>query len=54
MKAKIFKRLKTINHLKNRALVKMDFDKFHKLEKRSELIEYYLKQQPIINREILI
>jgi len=54
MKTRIFKRLKTINLLKERALDKNDFDKFERLEKRSQLIEYYLKEQPIINRKILI
>jgi len=45
MKAKLFKRLKVINLLKDRAHEKNNFDKFEKLEKRAQLIEYFLNTQ---------
>ena len=54
MKSTLFKRLRVINLLKQRAFDKNDFNKFERLESRSKLIEYYLKGQPIINRDILI
>ncbi len=53
-KAKIFKRLRVINLLMQRAYHKCDFEKFEKLEKRAKLIIYHLDNQPIINRDILI
>ena len=53
-KNRIFKRLKVIYLLMERAHQKNDFDKFCKLEKRAELIEYHLSEQPIINREIIL
>lgn len=54
MKARLFKRLKVINLLKQRALDKDDIIKCERLQKRAELIEYHFDSQPIINREIII
>jgi len=53
-KKRIFKRLKVIYLLMQRPHKKNDFDKFRRLEKRAELIEYHLSEQPVSNREILI
>lgn len=53
-KNKIFKRLRVINLLMQRACDKCDFEKFERLEKRAKLIIYHLEKQPIINRDILI
>lgn len=54
MKARLFKRLKVINLLKKRSYDKNQFEKFHKLENRAELIKYHLDTQPIINRDIIV
>lgn len=54
MKARLFKRLKVINLLKQRALDKDNIEKVERLQKRAELIEYHFDSQPIINRDIKI
>ena len=54
MKARLFKRLKVINLLSQRALDKNEIDKCERLQDRARLIEYHLDTQPIINRDIKI
>ena len=54
MKLKLFRRLKAIHLLKQRALDKDEVKKYTALQKRAELIEYYLDSQPIIDRDIIM
>ena len=54
MKARLFKRLKVINLLSQRALDKDKYKKCERLQDRASLIEYFFESQPIINRDIKI
>ena len=53
MKVILFKRLKVLNLLSQRAFDIGDHTKHMKYKNRAELIEYSFSKMPIINRDII-